>query len=276
MAIECQKSSIGQSNLLLTLIPNLEIVKPMAISPGSNLETQYPNQIKEIQEIAISIAAKNLNPTMLSEEFLKFSGIIPEEWELAKQPILSPNGSQVTFKNGVSIVAQPRTISFMEGIGNKSLEELKMPNVALQYAEKLPKAEYQNLSINPKCLVPMSDSPDSARNYITQTILSPGPWQNFGNAPLQAGINLLYKLDRCQFSVSINEATIQLPENRSIAALLFAGSFNYPIEGKTPQERLENLKIGIEDWHKDLKAFQEIVSDRFLAQQAPATLFPQS
>jgi hypothetical protein len=248
----------------------------MTFSPGSNLETQYPTQIKEIQEIAIAITAKNLNPTMLSEEFLKFSGIVPDEWELAKQPIVGPNGSQVTFQNGVSIVAQPRTITLMEGIANKSLSDLQMPSIAHLYVEKLPKAEYQSLSINPKCLVPMPDSPDSARKYITQTILSPGPWQNFGNAPMQAGINLLYRLDRCQLNVSINEATIQLPDNRSIAALLFAGNFNYALEGNSPQECLERLQAGINEWQKDLETFQKMVSDRFLAQQTPTSLFPQA
>lgn len=258
----------------------------MAISPGSNLENQYPDQIKEIQELAITIAAKNLNPTILSEEFLKFSGIVPEDWELAKQPILGPNGAQVTFQNGVSIVAQPRTVTFMEGIANKALDELQVPAIAQQYVVKLPKAEYQNLSTNPKCLVPLPNNPDSARQYITQTLMAPGPWQNVGIAPVQAGINLLYRLERCQLSLSINEATIQMPDKSSLAALLFAGNFNYAIETGSPQERLERLQQAIGEWQSDLKTFQEIVNQRFLAQaptqpQAAAqpvieSVFPQT
>ena len=68
-----------------------------------------PFPLQDIQELSITIAAKELDPTLLSEQFLKFSGIVPNEWELARQPVLNPGGSQVMFKNGVGIVAQPRT-----------------------------------------------------------------------------------------------------------------------------------------------------------------------
>ncbi|MGH2414087.1 MAG: hypothetical protein ACRDEA_10425, partial [Microcystaceae cyanobacterium] len=76
----------------------------MATPLEQNLNSQSSTSIREIQEIAINISAKNLNPTMLSEDFLKFSGIIPSDWELGKQPVLSPTLAQVSFQNGVSIV----------------------------------------------------------------------------------------------------------------------------------------------------------------------------
>ena len=60
-----------------------------------------PFPLQDIQELSITIAAKELDPTLLSEQFLKFSGIVPNEWELARQPVLNPGGSQVMFKNGV-------------------------------------------------------------------------------------------------------------------------------------------------------------------------------
>ena len=234
---------------------------------------QTPKIPQEIQELAIAISVKNLNPTMLSQEFLKQTGIVPNEWELGKQPVLGPNLSQVTFQNGVSIVAQPRTLTFMEAIGTKSPSELNIPNIARQYVEKLPNAEYQGLSISPKSLVPFPGSNEGARNYITRTLLSPGPWQDFGNAPMQAGLNLLYQLDRCQFSLSINEAKIQMPDKSAIPALLFAGNFNYSTANNNPSERLQQLTKGIDDWQTDLKAFHEIVNQRFLAQQQE-TVFP--
>lgn len=241
----------------------------------SDQTPKMPSEIREIQEIAIAISAKNLNPTMLSQEFLKQTGIVPNEWELSKQPVLGPNLSQVTFQNGVSIVAQPRTITFMEAIGSKKITELNIPNIARQYVAKLPNAEYQGLSISPKSLVPFPGSQDGARNYITRTLLAPGPWQDYGNAPLQAGLNLLYQLDRCQLSLSINEAKIAMPDKSTIPALLFAGNFNYNTANNSPQERVTQLTKSIDDWETDLKAFQEIVNQRFLAQQQE-TVFPSA
>lgn len=40
-----------------------------------------------IQEVAI--AARNHAPTLLTSEFLKYSGIVPPDWELARPPILN-------------------------------------------------------------------------------------------------------------------------------------------------------------------------------------------
>ncbi len=232
-----------------------------------------PIQLQEIQELAITIAAKNLNPTMLSEEFLKFSGVVPQDWELAKQPVMSGNFSQVTFKNGINVVAQPRTVTFVEQMGNRNLNELQVSQLATQYVTKLPNAEYQTLSISPKSVVPLPGNPDAARQFITGKLLAPGPWQEFGKSPLQAGLNLVYQLEHCQFNLSINQAQIQIPEQAAIAALLFAGNFNYKVEGSTHQERLSKLEVGLNAWQKDIEAFREIVNQRFLGEQQ--SLFPQ-
>ncbi len=237
-------------------------------------ETQTPPmQIQEIQELAITIAAKNLNPTMLSEEFLKFSGVIPQDWELARQPALNNNFAQVVFKNGVNIVAQPRTITFVEQMGNRPLDELQISEVATQYVKKLPNAEYQTLSISPKSVVPMPGNPDAARQFITGKLLAAGPWQDFGNTPVQAGLNLVYQLEHCQFNLSINQAQIQIPEQSAIPALLFAGNFNYKVEGDTQEERIDKLEAGLKAWESDIQAFREIVNQRFLGEQQ--LLFPQ-
>ncbi|MFN6033580.1 MAG: hypothetical protein ACK48B_05940, partial [Dolichospermum sp.] len=61
----------------------------------------------QISEIAISIVAKNLNPAVLNPDFLKYTGIIPADWELANQPVYNNNLVQLVYKNGVGIIVQP-------------------------------------------------------------------------------------------------------------------------------------------------------------------------
>ena len=229
--------------------------------------------LQDIQELSITIGAKDLDPSLLSEQFLKFSGIVPNEWELARPPVLNSSGSQVMFKNGVGIVAQPRTIMFMETIGAKDLQEVLVADIARQYVSKLPNAEYQGLTISPKYLVPFSSNIDGARQYITKTLLAPGPWHDVGNAPIQAGINFLYQLDRCQLNLNINQAMLQLPDQQAIAAVLFAGNFNYPIESAVPQECLSLILQSLNEWQSDFGIFKDIVNERFLAQQQPETVF---
>ena len=40
------------------------------------------------EEMAIALVANQFNPTILKLDFLKISGIIPDDWEVQKQPIL--------------------------------------------------------------------------------------------------------------------------------------------------------------------------------------------
>ena len=242
-------------------------VSPIATSASP---LQLPTHI---QEIAITVTAQDLGPNLLNENFLKAGGIVPEDWELARPPVAGPGGSQVVFKNGLSIVAQPRTLSFMETIGDRPLDSVQAGVIAQQYIKLLPKADYQGLTISPKCLVPFPQNTDGARQFITRTLLAPGPWQDFGKTPVQAGVNFLYQLETCQLNVNINQATIQIPEQPNVSALLFVGNFNYPINAPDAAMRVSLLEQYLKGWQSDFQTFRSMVDEQFLGQRQPATVF---
>lgn len=227
--------------------------------------TANSSETKSIEEISIVIAAQDLSPTMMSQEFLKFSGIIPKEWELAQQPVLSPNFARLNFTNGIGIDAQPRSITFSETLHNKQVA-LAIHQVANRYLEKLPHAEYMGLSLSPKILLPFPDSSTMVREYITGTLLGSGSWKRIGNAPVQAGINLMYFLDRCQLTISISEAKLQKPQEQTLTAILFSGNFNYSVnlaQNYAP-DRTAQTQDFLSNWNKDLEEFREIVNHKFL------------
>lgn len=223
------------------------------------------SETKFIEEISIIIAAEGLSPTMMSQEFLKFSGIIPQEWELAQQPILNPNFARLNFTNGIGIDAQPRSITFSETLHNKQAE-LAIHQVANRYIEKLPHAEYMGLSLSPKILLPFPDSPTMVREYITGTLLGSGSWKRIGNAPVQAGINLMYFLDRCQLTISISEAKLQKSQEQIFTAILFSGNFNYSVNlaQNSTRDRTAQTQDFLSNWNNDLEEFREIVNHKFL------------
>jgi hypothetical protein len=233
----------------------------------SHMETAVDslNTTKFIEEISIIIAAQDLTPTMISQEFLKFSGIIPKEWELSQQPILNPNFAQLNFTNGISINAQPRTITISEPLGNKQIENIAIAEVASNYIAKLPHAEYMGLSFSPKILIPFPITPETAREYITNTLLGSGAWKKIGTVPVQAGINLMYLLDRCQLTMNISEARLQQPQQQPITALLFSANFNYNVDpGDTKDNRVVQTTKFLDNWQTDLTEFRDIVNQKFL------------
>ena len=238
------------------------------LSPTAEPQTS----VNEIKELGISIVANNLNPSMLTPNFLISTGIMPSDSQLTRQPVLTANRAQLNFRNGLNIVAQPRIITFTQGIGNKELSELKGPEIALTYVEKLPNAQYQRVSILPKFLVTLNGEEDAGRKFITETLIAQGPWHNFGEAPIQAGVNLLYKLEQCQLNLSVNEAKLQQAEQATKPAILFSGQFNYNVASDNQQERTDKLRQALSNWQSNLETFQKIINQGFLAQnQKPMT-----
>ncbi|MUG96595.1 hypothetical protein F7734_31365 [Scytonema sp. UIC 10036] len=219
------------------------------------------------EELAIALVANQFASTTLQMDFLKMSGIIPPDWELQKQPILTATVSQLTFKNGVNIVAQARTITFTQTLDSNSGNTLQTPALARQFVEKLPNADYQGISINPKILIAFPEVQNAARKFITQTLLSPGLWNTIGVAPVQAAVNFFYQLERCKLLVNLNEAQVQQPDKTPISALLFSGNFNYEIGNYGLEERLQQMIMRLENFSTDVEDFRAIVSNKFLGQQ---------
>ena len=231
----------------------------VASTVDSSSKTQF------IEEISLIVAAQDLTPTMMSQDFLKFSGIIPQEWELAQQPVLNPNFAQLNFTNGVGINAQPRTITVNESLTNKPLTDINIHKVVGKYLEKLPHAEYIGLSFSPKMLLPFPQAPQAVRQYITETLLGSGAWKRIGQAPVQAGINLMYYLERCQMAISISEATLQKPQEAPIVAVLFSGNFNYNLDlGHGSESRMAQMSEFLNNWQTDLQEFRDIINYKFL------------
>ncbi|MGI0480084.1 hypothetical protein ACN4EE_04760 [Geminocystis sp. CENA526] len=237
--------------------------------------TSANQMLNDIEELTISLVIKNFNPNLLSYELLTMSGIVPADWELARQPVASPRGSQVSFKNGVNIIAQPNTISFVEGLGNKDIKSLEFANIAQKYVSKMSNAEYQGISISPKIIVPFTQGEEGGKDFINNTLLNQGAWFNFGNIIPQASLNLFYQLDRSQLVLNINPAKLQQPNETTISAVLFAGSFNYNLNDLIGDLRIKTLTNTINSWQKDLDTFRELIYQKFLqkAVSEKASLF---
>lgn len=225
-----------------------------------------PSATQFMEEISLTIAAQGLAPSMMSQDFLKSSGIIPQNWELAQQPILNPNFAQLNFTNGVGINAQPRTINLSESLNNKKTADITIHQIASRYLEKMPHAEYIGFSFNPKILIPFPQNPQAVRQYITESLLGSGAWKHIGKIPVQASVNLSYYLDRCQLSINISEANLQKPQAATVGAILFSSSFNYNvrIEAEKSADRMTQMINFLENWQTDLEEFRAIVHEKFL------------
>jgi hypothetical protein len=217
----------------------------------------------QIQELAIVLGAVNFKPTLLNPDAMVVAGILPGDWELARQPVLTPQVAQLSFKNGVNLLAQGNILTISEGI--QPGQEARVTAIAQQYMVKMENAGYQTLSISPKALIGFANSPeDISRRFIVEQLIAPGPWRDLSQ-PMQAKVEFSYPLDRCFFNLSIVEARIQTDQS-VMPAILFNGNFTYNLPADNPAQAIQTGITRLQAWMEDWSFFQEVIQQRFLSQ----------
>ncbi|MFL0659476.1 hypothetical protein [Cylindrospermopsis raciborskii] len=216
----------------------------------------------QLQELAISINAKDLNPAVVNPDFLKYTGIIPSEWELAKQPVYNNGVLQILFNTGLGIFVHPNGVTMVENLSQKPQEEIEVSNITHKLVEKLSQVEYKQVGINPRGFVLFNSEAD-AYKYIHSRLLAPGPWQEFGGKRVGASLQLSYPLERGVLNLSINQATVQFPD-KVVGAILFSGNFNYPLLGNSPSQKIQDLQQIVANWHDSFNIFEQLLIEKFL------------
>jgi hypothetical protein len=222
-----------------------------------------------LQELAIVIAIKEIDPTLITPEFLQYSQIVPAGWEVVGQSARSFQGAQVTYKNGVTVIAQPQRISFAELVDNRSPAELEIPKLAKKLVAVLPNLSFVGVGINMRGYIDFGKDRHRLREFMFQNLLAPGTWQQLGNTPVQAGINLGYTFDERRLNLTINEATIQTADTQVNSIALFGGNFDYDlINSIAPPAHVQRIDQIVTNWQRDLELYREVVG-RFTFADAP-------
>jgi hypothetical protein len=226
-----------------------------------------------LQELGIVVAMQQPNPNLVTAEFLKLSGIIPLNWQLAREPINNDNFSQLLFTNGVSIVAEPNRIMFGENIGDKDINSLTVATIATKYLDIFKLAQYSAIGINIRSYSPQTNL-QTATNYINQQLLGNGSWQNYGIAPVQSSFNVVYTLAGRQLNLDVTAAGIQFAEQEVTPVILFSGNFSYNLATSELDNSLAAASQVLASWQNDVSAYCELITDRFLYSQQPTVSVP--
>ena len=136
--------------------------------------------------------------------------------------------------------------------------------VATRYLESLPAADYQQVRISPMCLDNLGNEDDAVRQLMVEGLLTSSPWHSFGSSPTKVAVNLVYELERCQFSLKLDEARFQQGENKAVPGLLFAGDFIYSFGEQSGAEKIKSLKKVIANCQQDVSMFQSQISENII------------
>jgi hypothetical protein len=231
------------------------------------------NQNLEVQELSLVIAVERQDPSLLTPDFLRYSGIIPQDWELSRQPVRTQQAAQVSYQNGISILAYADRTVFVETLSDKIPEGIELPSIAQRYSKVLRNLEFRAVGINFRGHVLFPGTENSAHHYLCNGLLNPGGWQNVGTAPMRAGLNLIYTLERNTLNLSVQEAKLQLPEKESVPVVIFGANFETPIASDSAVEQQTQLHEALQSWHLDLASYRQVV-DQLLQQERIEHLIP--
>jgi hypothetical protein len=212
-----------------------------------------------IQELAIVIAVEKIDPTLLTPEFLNMTQIVPSEWEVLGQPMRSQEGSQITYQQGVSIIAQPQRLSFVELIINKDVESIEVVKIAKSLVKILANLKFAGIGINFRGYLDFAGQEAAAQRFMFSHLLAIGDWQKIGTAPVQAGINLGFTFPDKKLNLTINEATVQQPDQTGAPIILFSGNFDYELNAAENSADLAKLEQILANWQQDMQLYKDVV-----------------
>jgi hypothetical protein len=209
-------------------------------------------------DVAFVVALDNHSPTLLNLDFLRLSGVVPEEWEVARPPVFSQQVSQILFANGISMVAQPDRVVVLAPLADSEVLATEAAWVAQRYVQALPNGKYQAVGINLRGYLQGA----GVANYFQTNLLQSGPWLEEGLEPVTPSLTLNYTLSSGALTLNISPAQLQFGEESPLQSILFAGNYNSTLDG-SGSDRLLALQQRLSGWQRDVHHFRRLVSEAF-------------
>jgi len=216
----------------------------------------------EVRDFSMVLVAENANPSILNPDFLKYNHIVPDDWELAMPPICTPPVSQVVYKNGVNIVAQPDKISFGEFIDTEKI--YKIPEISSKFVDVVPNLNYQAIGINFNAHI-LVEQKDKEQDIVLTKLIAAGKWKNFQGKSPNTVVQFVYQFGDSNFTIAIQEALMQNPpDDQQTPIMTFAANFHRQLVGINLQEKTTHLKKVIQSYQSDLNKFICFIEENFL------------
>lgn len=195
-------------------------------------------------ELAVVLVARSNNPSILNPDFLRFNGIVSEGCDVAQSPISTPAFSQVVFKNGVTVTADPGRVIFTAN--DLTDENLEPPEIARRYLQQVPHAPYSAVGINPKFFV---RSP-SGVPLVKRALRNQGLWTSFKDFLPAVNLKLVYAYSERTIFLDVADGKLTEDGDRFSGRLFQANVHREVMESNA---NIRNQKIGaiLDRWESD-------------------------
>lgn len=210
----------------------------------------------KLTELAIVIVAENHNPTILNPDFLKYNGIVPEEWVVSKPPLCAHPVSQVEYHNAMKITAELNKLIFFTPRFANNESETKISDIAKKYVDTLRHVNYKAVGINPSGHFSFKNR-EAVKNYFLTNMLSKGAWADFWGGIRSVSMKLSYESHAVLYNIGIDQASLKSDRSREDNVLRISGNFHHSIATDHIAESYEKVIEIIDNMDSDLTRFTD-------------------
>lgn len=209
----------------------------------------------ELCELSIVIVAQSNNPTILNPDFLHHNGIVDRRWALdeAFPPLTSPVMSQVAFKGGFVVRANPANVSFTLTVPDDesaTLDAEPCVDSAKGYLKTVPHVPYIALGVNPKA-VERNSAPDRVSNALKPV----GDWMTFQSVAPRFELKATYEYGD-------KTTTFSVAEEQTGAS--YQANIHRDVTGFNQQMRVNTMLATLDAWQSDLADFLSLAERSLL------------
>jgi len=99
-------------------------------------------------DTSIVVLAEGHNPTILHPAFLTSQDIVPQDWQLAEDPVCTPAASLVKYDNGIQFSVQSNRLQVFQAEPPENVGSSEIPALADRYIKTLPHVRYKAVGVN--------------------------------------------------------------------------------------------------------------------------------
>ena len=209
----------------------------------------------DLVEFSVVLLATSNNPSILNPDFLRYNNIVDASWQVQEPRISTPAFSQVIFKDGLTVTADPDRIIFAQTGDKLAAADIVCPEMAKRYAEKIPHVPYRAVGINPKGF---KRSEGEAADRVADALRDGGVWLSFKDMVPEIQLKAVYRYDRRTISLDIVEAKEKRPDGSEIPGVLFQANMHHDILEVGLPERIKTLLSVLASWREALTDFQAL------------------
>jgi hypothetical protein len=208
----------------------------------------------EIANTSGVVLAQHHNPTILHPSFLRAQGIVPEDWELAGDPICMPPLATASYANGIGFTVEPDKLQIVDNQPAQEVAGSPVPALLTAYVRALPHVRYSAVGINLTGFVACPD-PEA---FLAERFLIAGPW-NGPDLPLQAlGLRFVYPAPPGTLNLSCDVGGVRRnQESDEMMAVIVRANYHTPL---STDNRLDEAIAAIELFGQRAAHFRHVAA----------------